>query len=376
MAHFFSRITFITGLILGALLAFYVQRYVILEKKSGTSAHLGPNYSHYNKWFQKRGLSRKAIPWDNMRYSNTAIYKESDFLYSHINIHCLIIVKDTANFEAILDTWAKGCNFISSITIEPRHKIMPSIQDKDKSSWVLLCKYLGRLDSTSLDWVLVVKDTTFVLLENLRQYVALLNASEPHYLGHAIKFWGIAYNSGDPGYALSKGVILLLQKQINEVRCSENSYRNKEDFYLGKYLMQLNITPVDTADEYGLSTFHPYNWYHMFYPKDNYYVNSVFPVKCCSKSSIAFQATEGSRMYTFDYLFYKLQIFTSGHYGNQPFKSSVPDDELWKKVLRDHNIKSNDISSDAYYRLWENLINDPNSFAANLKKEQFSDYDN
>ena len=40
-----------------------------------------------------------------------------------------------------------------------------------------------------LQWVLVAGDNTFVLVENLRYFVAPLNPSRSHYLGHAMTFW-------------------------------------------------------------------------------------------------------------------------------------------------------------------------------------------
>lgn len=79
-------------------------------------------------------------------------------------------------------------------------------------------------------------------------------------------------------------------------------------------------------------------------------------------------------MYTYDYLFYKLQLFTGGQYGNRTFQDPIPEDQPWKDFLDKRNILHN-VSSEEYYQLWEKLINDPNSFAANLKKEHLFDYD-
>lgn len=41
-------------------------------------------------------------------------------------------------------------------------------------------------------------------------------------------------------------------------------------------------------------------------------------------------------MYTFNYLFYKLQIFGDGQFGNRPFKDSVPEDKVISVVLKMH----------------------------------------
>lgn len=369
MVHFYTRLNFIIGIALGVLLAVYFQQFKINGgQKSRKNDFL------YQKWFKKEKLSRTKIAWDGLRYSNKSYYLESEYLYNKVTILCIILVKHQKYLEAAKNTWIKGCNTIKPIVIETQNKIMPRKQSKDKSSWALLCNVLKSREISTFNWVLIVKDTTFVIMENLRLLLAPLNSKKDHYFGHVAKFWGVNYNTGDAGYVLSDGALASFQKSIGNEKCLENSYWNREDYYLGKYLKSLNITPINVIDEESLSMFHPYSWYHAFFPGEGYFKNSAYPYNCCSKKSISFQAVEGEKMYTYNYLLYKLQIFSTGTKGNVKRNvSEIEDKKVWKKFLKERSIIDENISSDDYYKLWENLIHDPNSFAQNMKKENLFD---
>ncbi|KAL1498255.1 hypothetical protein ABEB36_009083 [Hypothenemus hampei] len=371
MAHFYARISFLIGIFLGIFLAIFVNRFVIRHIKSIQNLR----ETSYKKWADESRISRKKVPWDVLRYTNESFKLESDYLFDKIKITCIFLVQKEENLKAAINTWGNGCQNIVLLHLEQRHKIMPSKRDKEMSSWVLLCKKLHDIEMNNIDWVLITQDTSYFIMENLRYYLAPLDVKKSHYLGHATKFWGSIYNSRNPGYVLSKRAVEHFQNAFKKEECIKNSYWNKEDYYLGKYLTQLNITPVNTLDEEQYSTFYPDNWYHVFFPGESHYKNSVYPIRCCSKRSIAFQATEGSRMYTYHYIFYKLQIFTSGNHGNQVYRNSIPESETWKQFVRSQNISNEHLSSEEYYKLWENLINDPNSFAHNLRKEDLFEYD-
>jgi len=379
MAHFyciFYRISFVVGILLGVLLAVYFKQSVIqkcdFNLKNDNKQKTIPAYE---AWFNKQSSIKKSILWDDVRYRNQTIFTESQYLFNKIKVVCIILIKSPKNFIAANETWATGCNSIMPIYLQIQNKIMPAKQPKESSSWVLLCSALNDIKPKDYKWVLVVKDSTFVIMENLRYYVAPFDANKRHYFGHPVKFWGVSYNSADAGYALSSGALKDFQKDVGKNRCKENSYWNREDFYLGKYLANMNITPINTVDNEGLSIFHPYSWYHLFYPGDNYYKTSIYPIKCCSKKSISFDAIESDKIYYFNYLLYKLQIFVYGSRGNIPNRDLLNDDKVWKQFLKEHGVHDNNIGSEQYYKLWENLVNSPDSFAQKLKNEQLFDYD-
>ncbi|XP_018568431.1 glycoprotein-N-acetylgalactosamine 3-beta-galactosyltransferase 1-like [Anoplophora glabripennis] len=370
MVHFYLRfVAFVVGVLIGVSLAVYYKSYVninvkVPEKKTIPS---------YNIWFEKQKLTRKFIPWDKLRYQKHDYLTESQYLSNKIKVLCIILVRNSKNVDAVKNTWSRGCTGIKFIEIFGKNGKVPMKRTKENSSWVLLCSSL-KDTSDKYHWIVVANDNTFIIMENLRYYVVNLNPSDKYYLGHAVTFWNTIYNSGDAGYLLSTGSLQAFKNKFQDSDCSTNTYWNREDFYLGKHLSSLNITPTDTRDAHGLSTFHPYNWYHVFFPGENYYKTSIFPVKCCSNNSIAFQAIEGDKMYTYYYLLYTLQIFLDGKVGNQPPIDAIPEEQVWKQFLKERNIPSENISSAQYYKLWEDLVDDPNSFAFNMKKEMEFDY--
>lgn len=113
---------------------------------------------------------------------------------------------------------------------------MPVKKSKENSTWSLLCRSLMRIEEdSSYNWVLIVNDNTFAMLENLRLFVAPLNSSRNYYLGHAVQFWNRNYNAGQAGYVLSRGSLKELQNNLGNKSClAETTYLNQEDFYIGR----------------------------------------------------------------------------------------------------------------------------------------------
>ncbi|CAH1996632.1 unnamed protein product [Acanthoscelides obtectus] len=220
MTHFYLRVAiFCLGLIIGLYLG--CKSATNKAIKSSIDSHMIKHIPSYDNWSLKRGIQRKVLPWDALRYSNITFILEADVLFKEINVLCLIIVRNNKNVQAAENTWARGCNNIHYVeTVSTDKKKLPGMRTKEHSSWILLCK-----------------------------------------------------------------------------------------------------------------------------------------------------AVEGDKMYTYHYLLYKLQIFTQGTLGNLPYESDVPDEHIWRTFLKERNIHDENITADQYYKVWTNLINDPTSFAAHMKKE-------
>ncbi|XP_063920712.1 C1GALT1-specific chaperone 1-like [Zophobas morio] len=373
MLRLLTKTSFLVGIFIGVFLAVLLK----VNNKIKTDPEDPPRVftpTTYNSWFKERKLARQQVPFDYLRYSNQTYVTESEYLYKDVPIFCVILVKSSKNAKAAQETWGRHCNHVLPINLSSDKKKIQIKRNNEGSSWVILCKMLKEVPE-EFKWVLIVYDYTFVLVENLRLFLAGLNHKEKYYLGHTVKFWSTVYNMGQAGYVLSKGSVDSLKKKFNETdSCSKIlTYRNQEDYYLGQNLAVLNITPVDTRDMNGLSTFHPYNLYHVFFPGDNYYRFSIYPHKCCSPYTIAFQAIEGDKMYTYYYLLYTVQLFHFGHYGNKPPIKTYADDEVWKNFLKERNIPEN-ITPEQYYKVWENIVDDPTSFARHMKREEYFDY--
>lgn len=239
MYHFFSRVLFLVGFLSGFFLAVYVIKQKPHNVNFSTTMTLKTLLidTVYQKWFTSTRLVRKRVSFDLLRYSNKALTTEAKFLYEKVRILCLVLVRNAKNADAAKHTWAKGCNSIELVTIgsKVKRKILPIKKTKEQSSWVLLCKAL--LNIQNYNWVMIVNDSSFVILENLRRLVAGLDYKKGHYLGHAVTFWTTTYNTGQAGYVLSWGSVEAIRKKFNSSsHCtSEITYLNQEDMYLGRW---------------------------------------------------------------------------------------------------------------------------------------------
>lgn len=238
MYHFYTRLLFLVGFLIGFLLAV-----LLITQKSNQHHHPNANVvktindTVYQKWFASTRLVRKKVNFDLLRYSHpTQLKTEAAFLFQKFKVLCLVLVRNVENAEAAKNTWGKGCNSMEFVKLgnKDKRKILPIRKTKEQSSWVLLCKTL--LNVNNFDWVVIVNDNSFVILENLRRLVAGLDYRQGHYLGHAITFWTITYNTGQAGYVLSWGSVEAIRRKFNSSKecTSEITYLNQEDMYLGK----------------------------------------------------------------------------------------------------------------------------------------------
>lgn len=189
----------------------------------------------YDKWFEKSGYTKKAISIDELRYSNKSFNLESNFLSEQVKVLCVVLIKNEEYAKAASETWMKQCNDVLRVKMFAENKKMPTRKTKETSSWALLCKAILTTNSKDFDWLVVVNDNTFVILENLRLLVASLDPNKGHYLGHAVTFWSVTYNAGQAGYVLSKKSVDVLKQKFNTTNSCiiGTTYLNKEDFYLG-----------------------------------------------------------------------------------------------------------------------------------------------
>nr|CAH7713037.1 unnamed protein product [Callosobruchus chinensis] len=221
MTHFYLRLAiFSLGLSIGLYLGYKTATHNAI--KMSTNSQMVKRLPSYDTWALKRGIQRKLLPWDTLRYSGTTFMLEADILFTKIQVLCVIIIRKYKNVEAAEDTWAKGCNhiqYVETVSKNNKNKKLPAMRTREHSSWILLCK-------------------------------------------------GI----------------------------------------------------------------------------------------------------EADKIYTYHYFLYKLQIFTNGTLGNVPMKSE-PDEHVWRSFLRERNIHDENITADQYYKVWTDLINEPTSFAAHMKRD-------
>lgn len=240
MFNFFSRLLFIVGILIGFLLSLFT---VNIPKSKSAPQHIQGNPtitfngSTYKNWFESKNLKRTKHSFDTLRYGPRSFLTEAEYLYKEVTILCVVLVEKLKNAEAAKNTWLRNCNEATfvDVTHKAKRDIFPIRKSKGNSTWIRLCETFLNL-TKPFNWILVIRDDTFALMENLRFLVAGLDHREFYYLGHAVSFWSIAYNMGQAGYVLSSGSLNLLRKHIgNSNGCkSDLAYLNEEDMYLGK----------------------------------------------------------------------------------------------------------------------------------------------
>ena len=144
-------------------------------------------------------------------------------------------------------TWAKRCDktiFISDKT-DPNFptlsfpEIIPGYQYLwSKTHAAFLHAY--EQYSQSFDWFLKTDDDTYIIMENMKAFLAGFNSSQPHFFGKRFKTFG-GYMSGGAGYVLSKEALVRVGKALktNGKICAKSTQGGSEDVYMGGYFVHL-----------------------------------------------------------------------------------------------------------------------------------------
>ena len=183
---------------------------------------------------------------------------EAYFLYKTVPVICIVYPTDLDWARAAKETWGRHCNELRFFSHKLENATLGINLVKASSEFSLICQSLRTVYSENQDggdpWILIVTQDSFVLVENLRYYVAPFNRSGEYYLGHAMKFWNSVYNWADAGYAISWQTLRrFVDEKFSDVAACEagGQHWKNGDWHLGKHLRELGIKPTDTRDHAG-----------------------------------------------------------------------------------------------------------------------------
>lgn len=312
-------------------------------------ASTGINASSYSQWLSSQGLASVPIPHEQLSYGpkrdQLTQKTEAAFLFNHTKVLCMVMASSRNRSRALRHTWTKHCNevvfFGKFADRENDRLVRVELLDGSLLSPRTFCRAFVGLTSSAaknFDWLLITTDHTYAIVENLRQYLAPVNATTPHYIGRPVHhyFLGV-YNSLDSGIVLSRGAVQLLASSVfsSHTACLNIDthsvvYSSTFDAYIGMLLARHSIRPANSLDD-GSSRFHPYRPEKHIVPElisifDSYWSSNVLPIKggfaCCSQQAITFTGFTPVTMYFIEYLLYHLTAFTQadGHrgIGNMP----------------------------------------------------------
>mmetsp|Transcript_42866 Transcript_42866/g.103659 ORF Transcript_42866/g.103659 Transcript_42866/m.103659 type:complete len:398 (+) Transcript_42866:128-1321(+) len=262
--------------------------------------------------------------------------------------------KATTKIKAVQKTWGRKCDklLIASNQTDPT---IGAVKMNSEASYLGLWTKLNEtmtyiwneFGPDQFDWVLKADDDTFVIMENLKEYLSLpsivANISQPSIHGRRFsspkykhlerdeyftnpqnadfgkRFYDkmdrnapVIYNHGGSGYVMNMEYV----KKFVEVMHGPDTVHGSpaEDMAHGVVMAYHDLWPTNTRDELGRERFHPKDPQTMYsMPEDKFRLfNDNFQatgglslgVDCCSDKSITFHHIKARDMVALERVFY------------------------------------------------------------------------
>ena len=150
---------------------------------------------------------------------------------------------------------------------------------KSRSIWAYVAEAERRVPEH--DWFVIGGDDLYVVVENLRRYVASDEIREagggpswprPLFLGRRFQQpGGTIFNSGGAGYVMNRAALKLLADNLDSPSCHPSFHSFSEDREVGLCLQTKGVFPYDTKDSAGEERFMPFAPdLHLAYRAANY----------------------------------------------------------------------------------------------------------
>ncbi|CAH8585325.1 unnamed protein product [Schistosoma haematobium] len=289
-------------------------------------------------WIPKfKCLSDGSVLQSTKQYS---IFSLTDVSYAQnlankINIYCYILTEPQSHLTKayhVQTTWARRCTrfgFISS----KAEKLMKMLavdrtQNYVKHSWISMRETLRALHKQTYKaaYFLKADDTTYVIMENLRNALEYTDPRKPFIMGHIYKIRPNEFTlSGSFGYVLSRSALeLIVLKGLDKLADCGPIQHVREDIQISKCAKALGIEFKDSIDMFGMSRFSNVTINNLFGTFNNSnnnsgtiqwdpiktdYTQAVYDLKKLPASPllISFGGLMPVKMYILEYLIYHLR---------------------------------------------------------------------
>ena len=222
----------------------------------------------------------------------------SQDLQKRVRVLCWVLTtpfNHKTKARAIKNTWGPRCNVLLFMSTEEDASLPTIALKTGEGRYYLWDKvraaffYVWAHYRDQADWFYKVDDDAYVVVENLRFMLSAYNTSEPIHLGYKFKAEVEGgYNSGGPGYVLSKEALKrFVQQGLSNNSICQTDPTFAEDVVIGKCLHSLGVKNGDSRDSHGRDRFSPLNVRKELFPgkpRGNYWcVGSFSP--CLSSLS-------------------------------------------------------------------------------------------
>ncbi|CAH8555390.1 unnamed protein product [Heterobilharzia americana] len=278
------------------------------------------------------GCQFVRLVWNTKNYS---IFSITDISYAQklakkVNVYCFILTEPRAHQAKayhIQTTWARRCtryNFVSSK--EERLLKMLAVnrtRGYNKHSWVSMRENLRALYTQTYKaaYFLKADDTTYIIMENLRNALEHMNPRKPFIMGHIREIQPHELSlSGSFGYVISQAALeLIVRKGLDQLTECGPIQHVREDVQISVCAKALGIELKDSIDMFGNSRFGNISIKNLFGPFNNGtprwnpieadYTQPVYDLKKLPASPllISFGGLDPIKMYILEYLIYHLR---------------------------------------------------------------------